>query len=93
MDAEHTSSPPAGLAGQTRRVGEGASALQGAEGVPNGSTILALEGQDAPRGPLLCLDGFEGPLDLLLDLARAQKVDLSRISILPLVAPYLSFVD
>ena len=30
------------------------------------------------------LDGFEGPLDLLLELARRQKVDLSRISILAL---------
>ncbi len=36
------------------------------------------------RDPQLALhlDGFEGPLDLLLDLARAQKVDLARISIL-----------
>ena len=33
----------------------------------------------------LRLDGFEGPLDLLLELARAQKVDLERISILALV--------
>jgi segregation and condensation protein A len=30
------------------------------------------------------LDGFEGPLDLLLELARRQKVDLSRISVLAL---------
>ena len=34
---------------------------------------------------ILRLDGFEGPLDLLLDLARGQKVDLARISILDLV--------
>ncbi|OUJ06865.1 ScpA family protein [Acetobacter malorum] len=46
-----------------------------------------------PRVPLLCLDGFEGPLDLLLDLARAQKVDLSRISILQLVEQYLAVVE
>ena len=37
---------------------------------------------------LLSLDGFEGPLDLLLDLARAQKVDLARISIVALVDQY-----
>ncbi len=39
---------------------------------------------------LLKLDGFEGPLDLLLDLARAQKVDLAKISILALVDQYLA---
>ncbi len=43
--------------------------------------------------PLLQLDGFEGPLDLLLELARAQKVDLSRISILDLVEQYLAVVE
>jgi segregation and condensation protein A len=36
-------------------------------------------------GLLLHLEGFDGPLDMLLDLARAQKVDLARISILALV--------
>ena len=39
------------------------------------------------------LDGFEGPLDLLLDLARAQKLDLARISILDLVEQYLAVVE
>ena len=39
------------------------------------------------------LDGFEGPLDLLLTLARSQKVDLTRISILALAEQYLSFVE
>lgn len=39
------------------------------------------------------LDGWEGPLDLLLDLARRQKVDLRRISILGLVDQYLTYVD
>jgi segregation and condensation protein A len=42
---------------------------------------------------LLTLDGFEGPLDLLLDLARAQKVDLARISIVALVDQYLAIVE
>ncbi len=42
---------------------------------------------------LLDLDGFEGPLDLLLDLARAQKVDLARISILALVEQYLAIIE
>lgn len=39
------------------------------------------------------VDGFEGPLDLLLHLARGQKVDLARISILALAEQYLSFVE
>jgi len=38
------------------------------------------------------VDGFEGPLDLLLALARTQKVDLTKISILALVEQYLEFV-
>ncbi|MGN6277761.1 MAG: segregation and condensation protein A [Sphingomonas sp.] len=41
----------------------------------------------------LDIDGWEGPLDLLLALARAQKVDLRRISILELVQQYLDYVD
>jgi len=41
----------------------------------------------------LTLDGWEGPLDLLLALARAQKVDLHAISILALVEQYLAFLD
>ncbi|MGQ0558291.1 MAG: segregation and condensation protein A [Sphingosinicella sp.] len=40
----------------------------------------------------LDLDGWEGPLDLLLTLARNQKVDLTRISILALVEQYLAFI-
>ncbi len=39
------------------------------------------------------LDGFEGPLDLLLELARRQKVDLARISVLALAEQYLLFVE
>jgi segregation and condensation protein A len=42
---------------------------------------------------LLHLDGFEGPLDLLLELARAQKLDLARISILALVEQYLTVIE
>ena len=42
---------------------------------------------------LVDLDGFEGPLDLLLELARRQKVDLARISVLALAEQYLAFVE
>ena len=38
------------------------------------------------------LDGFEGPLDLLLDLARAHKVDLAKISILELAEQFLAYL-
>ncbi|MEI6642321.1 MAG: ScpA family protein [Novosphingobium sp.] len=41
----------------------------------------------------LAIDGWEGPLHLLLDLARRQKVDLRKISILALVDQYLEFVE
>jgi segregation and condensation protein A len=39
------------------------------------------------------LDGWEGPLDLLLDLARRQKVDLRKISILELVDQYIGYIE
>jgi chromatin segregation and condensation protein Rec8/ScpA/Scc1 (kleisin family) len=48
---------------------------------------------DSEREELhLHLDAWEGPLDLLLNLARAQKVDLAEISILQLVEQYLGFI-
>ncbi len=47
------------------------------------------EAQDALN---LNIDGWEGPLDLLLTLARSQKVDLAQISILELVEQYLTFI-
>jgi segregation and condensation protein A len=45
--------------------------------------------------PQLVVDvaGFEGPLDLLLELARRQKVDLAKISILELAEQYLAFIE
>lgn len=47
----------------------------------------------APDDLLLNLDGFDGPIDLLLTLARDQKVDLTKISILALAEQYLNFID
>jgi segregation and condensation protein A len=47
-------------------------------------------GRDALR---LALEGFEGPLDLLLALAREQKVDLLKLSILRLAEQYLDFIN
>lgn len=51
---------------------------------------MALEATEAL---VLKLEGFEGPLDLLLELARAQKVDLAKISILGLVEQFLSVIE
>ena len=48
---------------------------------------------DDNDGLQLRLDGFEGPLDLLLELARGQKLDLARISILSLVEQYLVVIE
>src|ERR1700761_2353971 len=52
-----------------------------------------IAGADGGLSFTVDLDGFEGPLDLLLSLARDQKVDLARISILALVEQYLKFVN
>ena len=58
--------------------------------------------EDPPRVPeqeheadalLLNIDGYEGPIGVLLELARNQKVDLMQISILQLVRQYLEFVE
>ncbi|MFO1073853.1 MAG: ScpA family protein [Geminicoccaceae bacterium] len=50
------------------------------------------DGGHGPEAFIVDLDGFEGPLDLLLDLARAQKVDLARISILDLAEQFLAYL-
>lgn len=55
--------------------------------------IAANDTQPGTEALLLHLDGFDGPLDLLLDLARSQKVDLARISILALVDQYLAVIE
>ena len=55
-------------------------------------TELADRGADEPA-LLIDVEGFEGPLDLLLALARQQKVDLAKISILALAEQYLIFIE
>ena len=70
--------------------------------MPKGSKKALIEVSETPpismlavSEPALVVDteGYEGPLDLLLHLARTQKVDLSRISVLALAEQYLSFVE
>ena len=58
--------------------------------------VLALEGWEQPArrqpgpgvAPVLAVDGFEGPLDWLLDLARTRRIDLARLSIVALVEAF-----
>jgi segregation and condensation protein A len=60
----------------------------------NSVTDLAvIEREAVPTADLVVnLDGFDGPIDLLLNLAREQKVDLGRIAILPLAEQYLAYI-
>jgi len=53
---------------------------------------LADRGEDEPS-LVVDVEGFEGPLDLLLALARQQKVDLAKISVLALAEQYLVFIE
>lgn len=72
----------AGAAEPTADMPEGWGDDVARSGAKEGESALYLE-----------LDGWEGPLDLLLDLARRQKVDLREISILALVEQYLHYIE
>jgi segregation and condensation protein A len=58
-----------------------------------GGGELGVEARLAAEALIVDVDGFEGPLDLLLTLSRTQKVDLRRISVLQLAEQYLGFVN
>jgi segregation and condensation protein A len=61
---------------------------------PDGEGPLRREAEGTDGEQLIVdVDGFEGPLDVLLELARLQKVDISRISILALAEQYLVFFE
>ncbi len=51
------------------------------------------EARRSPEALIVDVDGYEGPLDLLLSLSRTQKVDLRHVSILALAEQYLVFVE
>ncbi|PWK61130.1 segregation and condensation protein A [Roseicyclus mahoneyensis] len=53
----------------------------------------AVASRRAAEALIVDVDGFEGPLDLLLTLSRTQKVDLRRVSILQLTEQYLVFIE
>ena len=54
---------------------------------------MAGQGETSSHALVVNLEGFEGPLDLLLSLARDQKVDLTKISVLALAEQYLEFIQ
>ncbi len=54
---------------------------------------FALTGESQDEAMIVDLDGFEGPLDVLLNLARTQKVDLMSISILALAEQFILFIE
>ncbi|MBE1284611.1 MAG: segregation/condensation protein A [Rhodobacteraceae bacterium] len=56
-------------------------------------TNLTVEERLAAEALIVDVDGFEGPLDVLLTLSRTQKVDLRKISVLELARQYLAFVE
>ncbi len=61
---------------------------------PDGEAPLRAESPVDDRGLLIVdVGGFEGPLDLLLELARHHKIDLKQISILQLAEQYLTFIE
>ncbi len=55
--------------------------------------VSASEIVDDAEALLLDIDGYEGPIDVLLVMARNQKVDLTKISILQLARQYMAFID
>jgi segregation and condensation protein A len=64
--------------------------IQGQEAEPAG--VTSIDARRAAEALIVDVDGFEGPLDLLLTLSRTQKVDLRAISILALAEQYLGFI-
>ena len=57
------------------------------------TTVTSVSDRLAAEALIVDVDGFEGPLDLLLTLSRTQKVDLRKISVLELAQQYLAFVE
>lgn len=53
----------------------------------------SVEARLAAEALIVDVDGFEGPLDILLTLSRTQKVDLRKISVLQLAEQYLTFIE
>ncbi|MEL7105326.1 MAG: ScpA family protein [Pseudomonadota bacterium] len=61
--------------------------------MPDGDAFSDLDARLQAEALIVDVDGYEGPLDVLLTLARTQKVDLRQISVLALARQYLTFVE
>src|SRR6056300_459106 len=61
--------------------------------IPFEEDTISVAERLAAEALIVDVDGFEGPLDLLLTLGRTQKVDLRKISVLALAKQYLDFVE
>ncbi|ABG32669.1 segregation/condensation protein A [Roseobacter denitrificans] len=61
--------------------------------IPFEEDKLSVADRMAAEALIVDVDGFEGPLDVLLTLSRTQKVDLRKISVLALAKQYLAFVE
>ena len=59
----------------------------------NDTSQISVEQRVAAESLVIDVEGFEGPLDVLLTLARTQKVDMRKISVLQLARQYLVFVE
>jgi len=86
-----------GGAGRVHRMMDGATRA-GTVGVMTAEIVqltpdIVPELASDERALIVDVEGFEGPLDLLLTLARQQKVDLAKISILALANQYLAFIE
>jgi segregation and condensation protein A len=78
------------------RVNDYAPGRSASEGLDRAEAEFEAAGGERAEGEAdfrVDVDGYEGPLDLLLELARRQKVDLSRISVLALAEQYLEFIE
>jgi segregation and condensation protein A len=78
------------------RVNDNAPGRSASEGLDRAEAEFEAAGGERAEGEAdfrVDVDGYEGPLDLLLELARRQKVDLSRISVLALAEQYLEFIE
>ena len=61
--------------------------------IPFEEDKLSVADRMAAEALIMDVEGFEGPLDVLLTLSRTQKVDLRKISVLALAKQYLTFVE
>ncbi len=67
--------------------------LQAGRMTETDDTVVHVDARLQAEALIVDVDGFEGPLDLLLSMSRTQKVDLLKISVLALAEQYLEFIN